>query len=289
MALPNSGAISLQDIQNEFGGSNPIGINEYYGVASGVPASGTISFDDFYGKSAFSLSGLIFHVDAGITSSYPGSGTTWTDISTSGLTGTFPSDITFSSSDGGSLSFPGTGAGRYVSFGASSATVLNGLTEITVEIWFKSDATSNDNGLMFGGTPFNTEDNGLSVRYDSSGFSGGGTNLIKAGFGAFNSQSGANFIESSSNIQSTSWTCIHVLCDLNTSISLYENGTLDTPKTSSTGTATSISNCNSIIIGSGRSGDLWDGNISNVKIYNRLLSSSEITQNFNALKGRYGL
>ena len=32
MALPSSGAISLQDIQNEFGGSNPIGINEYYGV-----------------------------------------------------------------------------------------------------------------------------------------------------------------------------------------------------------------------------------------------------------------
>lgn len=52
MALPNSGPISLNDIQNEFGGTNPIGINEYYGVASGVPASGTISFDDFYGTSA---------------------------------------------------------------------------------------------------------------------------------------------------------------------------------------------------------------------------------------------
>ena len=52
MALPSSGPISLLDIQNEFGGTNPIGINEYYGVASGVPASGTISFDDFYGTSA---------------------------------------------------------------------------------------------------------------------------------------------------------------------------------------------------------------------------------------------
>lgn len=50
--LPTSGAISLNDIQDEFGGSNPIGINEYYGVATGVPASGTISFDDFYGTSA---------------------------------------------------------------------------------------------------------------------------------------------------------------------------------------------------------------------------------------------
>ena len=52
MALQSSGPISLLDIQNEFGGTNPIGINEYYGVASGVPASGTISLDDFYGTSA---------------------------------------------------------------------------------------------------------------------------------------------------------------------------------------------------------------------------------------------
>ena len=52
MTLQSSGAISLANVQTEFGGSNPIGINEYYGVASGVPASGTISLANFYGKSA---------------------------------------------------------------------------------------------------------------------------------------------------------------------------------------------------------------------------------------------
>lgn len=51
MALPTSGPLSLNDIQTEFGGSNPIGLNEYYGVASGIPASGTISIDNFYGAS----------------------------------------------------------------------------------------------------------------------------------------------------------------------------------------------------------------------------------------------
>lgn len=51
MALQTSGAISLNDIATEFGGSTPHSINEYYGVASGVPSSGTISFDDFYGTS----------------------------------------------------------------------------------------------------------------------------------------------------------------------------------------------------------------------------------------------
>jgi hypothetical protein len=51
MALQTSGAISLADIQTEFGGSNPIGLDEYYGVGVGIPASGTLSIDDFYGAS----------------------------------------------------------------------------------------------------------------------------------------------------------------------------------------------------------------------------------------------
>ena len=52
MALQTSGAISLSDIQTEFGGSNPISLSEYYGAASGIPASGTISLSNFYGASA---------------------------------------------------------------------------------------------------------------------------------------------------------------------------------------------------------------------------------------------
>lgn len=58
MALQTSGTMSLDDIQDEFGGSNPIAINEYYKGGSNVPnttanssipTSGEISFDDFYG------------------------------------------------------------------------------------------------------------------------------------------------------------------------------------------------------------------------------------------------
>jgi len=52
MVLQSSGAISLDDIQTEFGGTNPIDTSEYYGVASGIPSSGTISFSQFYGKSS---------------------------------------------------------------------------------------------------------------------------------------------------------------------------------------------------------------------------------------------
>jgi hypothetical protein len=63
MALPTSGALSLNDIQNEFGGVNPISISEYYagaglvpsgtsGINGAVPSSGQISFSIFYGTSA---------------------------------------------------------------------------------------------------------------------------------------------------------------------------------------------------------------------------------------------
>ena len=51
MALQTSGQISIQNIATEFGGSTPHSLSEYYAAASGVPASGEISLDDFYGKS----------------------------------------------------------------------------------------------------------------------------------------------------------------------------------------------------------------------------------------------
>ena len=63
MALPASGALSLTDIQTEFGGTNPIGLNEYYaggglvpastsGTYGAVPSSGALSIQNFYGTSS---------------------------------------------------------------------------------------------------------------------------------------------------------------------------------------------------------------------------------------------
>ncbi len=63
MALQTSGAITLSDIQTEFGGSNPIGLSEYYagglyvpsgtsGTNGAVPTSGEIAVSDFYGTQA---------------------------------------------------------------------------------------------------------------------------------------------------------------------------------------------------------------------------------------------
>jgi len=65
VTLPSSGPLSLSSVQGEFGGSNPIGMNEYYaggghvpsgtsGTYGSVPSSGTISIQSFYGTSNYS-------------------------------------------------------------------------------------------------------------------------------------------------------------------------------------------------------------------------------------------
>lgn len=61
MALPGSGTIRFSDIRDEFGGSNPVRLSDYYrggalvpdtSANSGVPTSGAIKLSDFYGASA---------------------------------------------------------------------------------------------------------------------------------------------------------------------------------------------------------------------------------------------
>lgn len=52
MALQTSGPISVEDIAVEFGGTAPHALSEYYGAASGIPASGAIAISDFYGASS---------------------------------------------------------------------------------------------------------------------------------------------------------------------------------------------------------------------------------------------
>lgn len=59
MALPSSGVLTLDDIQTEFGGTNPIDLSDYYrggglvpdsGPNAAIPTSGAISVSDFYGS-----------------------------------------------------------------------------------------------------------------------------------------------------------------------------------------------------------------------------------------------
>jgi len=104
MVLQSSGAISLANIQNEFGGSNPIAISEYYGAASGVPSSGTIAFNNFYGKSAPSSGGPPTPVATSLPGRSGGVGTTSYEI----ITGLYANNTTRSE---GTTTFDNRGAG----------------------------------------------------------------------------------------------------------------------------------------------------------------------------------
>lgn len=76
MALPSTGELALTDIQTEFGGSNPIGLSEYYagglyvpsgttGDGGAIPTTGEITIGDFYGSQA----GITITVTEGTTTS----------------------------------------------------------------------------------------------------------------------------------------------------------------------------------------------------------------------------
>ena len=75
--------------------------------------------------------GLVLCVDAANTKSYPGSGTTWTDISSKGNNGTLTNGPTFSSGNGGAIVFDGTN--DYVDFGSQVAN----LSTSTISFWIK--------------------------------------------------------------------------------------------------------------------------------------------------------
>ena len=87
MALQSSGAISLSDIQGEFGGSSPISLSEYYRNGgyttdnnTSVPTSGTISVGSFYNgvRRIYLQSGTVYVSNGAITAAGSAIGLGWT-------------------------------------------------------------------------------------------------------------------------------------------------------------------------------------------------------------------
>ena len=82
MTLQSSGQMTFTDIQTEFGGTNPISLDEYYGAASGIPSSGAISMNQFYGKSsAWTRTLTVGHSGGGnMTNQITGNGTGYNTV-----------------------------------------------------------------------------------------------------------------------------------------------------------------------------------------------------------------
>lgn len=209
--------------------------------------------------------GLVLNLDATNINSYPGSGTTWTDTSRYNNSGTLINGPTFLRERGrGSIVFDGVD--DYVSGS------LQTISSWTMSLWYLSrnissalvyypfSCTTGGNGLGFGGT-FNASTQNRWYFFD-------GTNT---------------FSNNNTSIVINSWYNL-VVTKVSTSYNLYTNGNL-----SLNGTGVDLS-CTQYNLG--RRGDnTWyvNGNIASAQIYNKALTSTEVQQNFNALKSRFGL
>ena len=218
-------------------------------------------------------SGLVLCLDAANRKSYPGSGTTWTDLSGNGITGTLtnmeiPGDYT--STNGGILTFDGTN--EYVAANTSLINRTSG-QEITVSCWIKPSRTSGQYGTICGNVFGNfVTYNWLLYQHTDNG--------------AISFHSGNNQYKSSYIPTINVWVnATHTVTSSGVS-TLYVNGV-----STQTFTGFTYGGTPGILgIGAVDGGFTpFQGDIAQASIYNRALTATEIAQNYNALKGRYGL
>jgi len=218
--------------------------------------------------------GLVLHLDAANVKSYPGSGTTWKDLSGQGNNGSLVADTSFSSDNKGTMNFDGTG--DYISVPASTSINMVADQPVTISYWMYLNQTASERSTFIG--PINKNYFGRSYGHLIS--------PTTNGFLLYTDDDNSVEASSSTAINKNKW--YHVCSVYTTSkISLYLDGELDTE---SSGSFDLTVDTNSLFIGAGSSSNYFlNGKISIVQLYNRELSKSEIRQNFNATQDRYGI
>jgi hypothetical protein len=220
--------------------------------------------------------GMILYLDAANTRSYPGSGTTWTDLSSTGITGSLVNGPTFNTSNGGSIVFDGTNDRVDV----ENSNTLNPLGNFTIGCWV--NLTSIPNTYL-----------GIIDKYNGSFNYGymldipnGGAGIVSSSFRFVNCvQSGYKEVIANTQFTTGSWNHLYGTYD-GTNINIYVNGTLQGTASCS---GTNVTESTSLKIGGdGASTNYMTGRITSVQIYNRALSATEVLQNYTALSGRFG-
>ncbi len=199
--------------------------------------------------------GLVLCLDAANTTSYGGSGTTWTDLSGSGNNGTLVNGVGYSSANKGSLSFDGVD--DYVdTFNTSS------ITDMTIEMWIYDNRSSGQRDILsYNGNSGSYTFNGSTFRTDGNG-------------------SGARVFYGVGNPPLNTW---YRFC-------YVKNGDLYINQIQYTGSGGDRT-YGMLSFGNTRSdvNNRLNGIISNIKVYNRALSASEVSQNFLAMRARFGI
>lgn len=225
--------------------------------------------------------GLVLYLDAGNSLSYPGSGTTWTDLSRSMLSGSLINGPTYSSANLGSIVFDGVNDYINQTLNTGSFT-----TEATLIMFLKLTNATPSNSLQTGIERLSADSGKQASHYpwiDGTAY-----------FGTF--QTGGTRIDSislSSTIDRTNWHMITITSSPGANNwKFYQNLDL---RRSATGSNTVFFSSDGVYnLGRSQtqlSGNFWyiNGNIATIQLYNKALTQVEITQNYNALKTRFGL
>lgn len=215
--------------------------------------------------------GLILHLDASNLRSYVSGSTLWYDLTGNQHNGSLISNPTYNTLNGGSIVLDGT---SYISVPDSPS--LN-TTGFTYEGWLKNT----DTNLLWNRI--------LSKKYSYSDSDGYEITLhTGTSQTMYISGAGSTFavINNVANWTSGGWHHLVVLYN-NTTVTVYCDGAYK-----GQGDINAVvSNTHPLFLGKIESEDTtqWVGNMANIKIYNKILTLGEITQNFNAFRTKFGL
>ena len=221
--------------------------------------------------------GLVLCLDAANSLSYPGSGTVWTDLSGNGNNGTLTNGPTYSSANRGSIVFDGTNDN--IDLPSLGSFTVSSTLSIEAWVYPTIDPTTNKEivSQYSTGSLFNC------------GLSSNNSKYLFAYVSRLNL--GADITYDTTPYSLNNWYCLTGLYD-GSFVWLYVNGIFKS-KAAYSNALTATSNNSVWYIGKLRqlSTDYyyWNGRIPNVKIYNRVLTASEVLQNYNATKGRFNL
>ena len=222
--------------------------------------------------------GLVLYLDAGNRKSYPGSGTTWFDKSGRGNNGTLINGPTFNTGELGSVVFDGVD--DYVDCGTSVTSTIRNQTQFTLNFWFKKFSYSNDFNL---GAFNQSIQKGFFIQWYSD------NNVY---FGVANENRAYNYVGLP---YSTGWFNFTFVFDgtligSTNKAKLYINSNLQSSINADGAIGSTVpSNVIPLTLGKLTNYSNGKGNLSVVQLYNRALTASEVLQNYNATKGRFGL
>ena len=229
--------------------------------------------------------GLVLALDAASPRSYPGTGTTWYDLSGNDNNGTLTNGPTFSNGNGGSIAFDGSNDSVVNTYTSNFDMDTNS----TIEVIFKCNSSltnSNDSRQsLFSNSTSNSF--GLEIGI----FSGCNINST-TGFRFLMHRQGNCFSAvSAANAWVQSEICFFTYTrDASRGEKMFVNGQEITPQQANgyTYSAGSSSSFFGIRQGTG-GGQRLNGNIYKTSIYSKALSATEVLQNYNATKSRFGL